>query len=300
MPSLFQARALQTALRLLFCLALPLSLPLLWTGCATSPIELHERGGGQSDQSPWSGTAILLNYAYDSTDALTLSQGCTLILRNVNSGQDYSIRLPGTRHVALIGIPGGTYSGRSMSCPHYARWELQSFLKGGFTPVQDRINFLGKVIFRFGVKNQSLVTVDSGQTVVTEGLARDIASWPDSWKNALEDPFTRRPISPDMMERKPSYLLDIHTTGFLHQGERPASTADLENSLRACDLAEQESYPYRLGTLRYTAEYADRKLLNLTKTDHNSFSATFLSCLDRSLRGFQPDTASKLQVIVTI
>lgn len=292
MIPIFRARTLKKAL-----LAFGFAIPLTWVGCASSPIALQERS---ADQAPWSGTAILLNYAYETSDAATLERGCTLTLHNTNSGRDYTIRLPGRQGMALADIPVASYIGKSMSCPHYVKWELQSFLKGGFTPVLGRINYLGKVIFRFGSNNQSLQTVDSGQAAVTQSLATDIASWSSSWKAALENPFTRQPIAPEMLQAQQSYLLDVHSTRFLHEGEKPVTTTSLEDALRACDLAEQERFPYRLGTLHYTAVYENRKLQSLKKTDHNSFSGTFRSCLDKSLSDFQPDSSSKLQVDVSI
>jgi hypothetical protein len=285
-------------------LALVASLIFLASACATSPTSLtpHEVGSGS-----WQGTAALLNYKLDTPEsgsggAAILKSGCTLILRNTHDKREYSIQLSPHRDSVFFDVPAGQYEGKRLTCPPYSKWDLTLFLKGEFPILDGKINYLGQETFRFTPDNQDMVFIQGDQKVVLEGLVANFRALPSSWHNAIVNPFTGKPLTETMASHQGPTRMDIHTERFIKKGEHPsASTAlPLQTALEACDQTEQKRFPYRLGTLKYTATYQGGKLVDLSKTELNSFSDEFAVCLDRSLRAFKPLTPEKIVVTVSL
>jgi hypothetical protein len=145
------------------------------------------------------------------------------------------------------------------------------------------------------------MTIKKGdQGVVTKSILSDLDHISDGWKKYLFNPFTHQPIDPGMLVKKSIYRMDIKTTYYTKKGESGPSTKSLEADLNACDEAEQNAFPYRLGTLTFTATYESEKLTDLKKENHHSFSDGFTACIEKSFGNFTPAKDTKFKVVVSI
>jgi hypothetical protein len=280
------------------CLFWVLSCLTILSGCASSSVILRPHS---TDDTAWSSTAVLLSYDLNTDDDSVLSEGCTLVLFNKDEQKDYEMKLPGRNHSVLFDIPTGNYSGKTLKCPGFREWDLSEFLKGSFSIQVSRINYLGKVVFAFAPANSGMTVRLGDQTAATDSLNETMGRLPQSWKMALFNPFTVKPITADMLTSgKSQHRMQIKTTFFLKTNQTKISTTDLEEALTRCDADEQHHFPYRLGWFAYTATYENQLLTDLQKEDHDSFSDTFTSCIATALKIFKPTTNVKFQVSVTL
>jgi hypothetical protein len=271
---------------------------LVVSGCSSSSVVLRPHS---TDDTSWSSTAILLSYDLNTDDDSVLSEGCTLVLVNKDEQKDYEMKLPGRNHSVLFDIPAGNYVGKNLKCPGFHEWDLTEFLKGAFSIEVSKINYLGNVVFAFAPSNSGMTVRIGDQTAATESLSDTMSRLPASWKSAMFNPFTVKPITADMLTNvKAEHRMQIKTTFFLKTNQTRVSTADLEAALTRCDAEEQRRFAYRLGWLNYTATYENQLLTDLQKVEHDSFSDTFTSCIATALKIFKPATNVKFQVLVTI
>jgi hypothetical protein len=264
------------------CLLFVLSCLLVF-GCSSSSVILKPHS---TDDTAWSSTAVLLAYDLNSDDETLQSEGCTLVLVNTEDENNYEMKLPGRNHSVLFDVPAGSYAGKTLKCPGFHQWDLTEFLKGPFRIQTSRINYLGKVSFAFAPGNSGMTVRIGDQTAATDSLTDAMGRMPQSWKSALYNPFTSKPISPDMF--------------FLKTNQTRISTDDLELALTHCDAEEQHHFPYRVGWLTYSATYENQLLTELTKEEHHAFSDSFTTCITNTLKIFKPSTNVKFQVLVTI
>jgi hypothetical protein len=210
------------------------------------------------------------------------------------------IQLPGQKHSILFEIPAGVYKGKLLACPHYSKGDLSAFVKGAFNLEAGKINYLGETVFEFDRDSNLAKMTQADQTETARSLAGDLKTLPAAWQTALFNPFTHRPITGAMIDVKSVHQLKVATKHFLKKGEAKAPTSVLESNLQGCDATEQRKYPYRVGTLSYSATYEKRVLQSLKKEGENSFSNDFVSCVDQAIRDFKPETDAKVEVKVTL
>jgi len=270
---------------------------MVQVGCSSGPIELKDHDLASQQ---WVGTAVLLNYELNTTNENIRNDGCTLSFHNLESGQDYEIRLRSKEQMALFDVPAGTYVGKLLTCQKYQKWELETFLKGKIAVEADKINYAGKVFFNFAADGSALKTVNGDQKQATQSLMLDLWSLPKEWKSALYNPFTHQSIESSMLIKKDAYRMDIHTSWTLKRGEAIPSTENLEARLKECDQTEQKRFPYRVGTMMYTATYDRQVLASLNHQDHHAFSDGFVSCVEQALRTYKPVSPEPLKVTVSL
>jgi hypothetical protein len=270
---------------------------ILWSSCASTGSQLKEPS---RSNNVWSGTAILLDYNIASTDSAIKDQGCVLILEDTVNLHPFELKLSADEHMALVNLPEGAYIGKVLVCSTYHQWKLEHFLKGPIPVHLGVINYLGKISFDFPAEGDGLKIDMKNQKLVTQNLIEDIAELPQGWKNSLFNPFTSKPITADSLVPGTDGRMNVQTTFFLKPGQQKFSVQDLESALSVCDQKEQRTLPYREGTLTYTAIYEGGKLSSLEKIDHNSFSDTFLKCLDDSIRSYKPAESLKFKVEITL
>jgi len=266
-------------------------------GCSSGPLEMRDHDMASQQ---WFGTAMLLNYEFKTGNQNILNDGCTLSFQNVEQNKEYFVKLKGKEQMALFDVPAGTYVAKLLTCQIFQKWEMDAFLKGKFTIEADKINYLGNVTFSFAPDGSALKMANGDQKVATQSLMSDLWSFPKEWKTAIFNPFTHLPISPEMLVKKDVYRVDIHTSWTLKQGEPIPSTADLEETLKDCDQTEQKRFPYRIGTMTYTATYDKQVFKELTHQDHHSFSDGFTSCVEQALRTYKPVSPAFLKVTVSL
>jgi hypothetical protein len=271
---------------------------LIQVGCATPSFQLRSP---VMDHTEWDGTAILLHYDLDTRDPDALSEGCSLNLKREHSDRIYSIHLPGRSHFVLVSAPGGTYEAQTLECPRFSKWQLEAFPKRPATLVEGKINYWGSVAFHFSPNGSTSLDLARGdQKSATLALIDDLQVLPKAWRTALVNPFTARPIAPEMLLKKELYSMETHFSWLLKKGETASSTADLQAQLGSCDVADQKALPYRIGILKITAIYENRKLRSLKTDDRSSFSQSFLGCLEHALREYRPASDDRLTAVVSL
>lgn len=279
------------------CLLTVLACLIVFSSCSTSSVVLRPHS---TDDTAWSSTAVLLAYDLNSDDESVQSEGCTLVLFNHDDQINYEMKLPGRTHSVLFDLPAGSYSGKNLKCPGFRQWDLTEFLKGSFSIETGKINYLGKVVFAFAPGNSAMTVKIGDQTATTDSLMDVMSRLPQSWKAAFYNPFTSKPITAEMLNKKSEHRMQIKTTFFLKTNQTRIATNDLETALTLCDSDEQHRFPYRLGWLSYSATYENELLTGIQKDDHDSFSDTFTNCIVTALKIFKPTTNVKFQVLVTI
>ena len=264
---------------------------ILLSACASSPILLQN-----TSHTPKQ-TSLLLNYSLSNPAQPEWTDTCSITLRKVDSNTEYQAPLKPQVKSLLISVPPGDYRIERLFCNKGGNWPLENFGAARVIASPGRINYLGNFNFQISKnKNTFEFLEDHGSRESTLQAFRDTLSTLDKQqKQQLVSAYNEKPIDAQWIENKINYRRGIvsHTKG----KDVPLASPELT----PCDTAENKTNPVLLGFLSYQAVYEGDHLIELNPASHmNTFSDTYVACIEKSLRLFKPGISKKVKYDINL
>ncbi len=236
-------------------------------------------------------SAVLIAYEFQGDTSTLPTGGCRLKLENVRTRKDAFVALKADQMAVIKELEPGRYFGTRLSCGTTRIWNLDNLFGPGFDVVDGKVSYVGKVIFE--MSRTDMTGFRQASRVESRNVLREIQ---DLATGEIVSGFTLKTITPRMWEGDGPEAFDVFAKGT----SEPGKTLDgLMSKLKRCSFRAAKDDPLRLGHLNYIAKYKGGAFAEMTeKTDSNSFSENFTTCVDNSLRTFQPPVANDLEVRV--
>ncbi|MCM2281011.1 MAG: hypothetical protein NDI61_04105 [Bdellovibrionaceae bacterium] len=237
-------------------------------------------------------SGLLLAYEFTGDVSRIPKGGCRLKMENIRTHKDAFVALKADQMAVFKGLEPGRYFATRLSCGTTRIWNLDNLFGPGVDIVDDKVSYVGKVIFDFAETGElksfrQAARLDSQKTF---NDIRDIVSV------EIISGFSMRPITPVMAMTEGPESFDVFAKG---TAEAEKTLASLMDQLKRCAARGAKEDPLRLGHFVYVAKYKAGAFTEMKeKTETHALLETFTTCVDNALRTFQPPVPAELEVRV--
>lgn len=242
-----------------------------------------------------SGSGVLLGYEFIGGKDIVGPGGCRLRVENLNTKKDQFLTLKADALGVFAPLDPGLYTTRRIGCGVSRVWNIDDLFAEGFRVEPGKVSYIGKVYFMFSQGEMNSVRKGT-RLESAESLSATLGLLSKGGREALISGFTGRPLTREMIEGERREGFDVFAQG-------TARAQDLLEPLLArlkrCGTEAAQQDPLRFGQLEIVASYRQGKFVDFpSRRETDALSADFKSCIDASLREFQPSAGSDLQVRV--
>lgn len=263
-------------------------LSLYLPACVTGP-QVSSLGEIIDDRDS---TTLLLNYELSYQNEIKENNPCSVLFKHLDSGIIYSIPLHSDKTVVQVEAPYGHYQVTELACTKSKSWSLDHWGINGITVFPGKVNYLGRFVFQLS-KNKDVheLEIFKGDREQTrKSLIQTARSHSSEWLNRVVSAYNGKLLSKNYLTDERNYLRGSvsHIVGKkVHLNSMDFDT---------CEKSEFKINPTPLGILSYNAEYQGNRLIKLERSaDLNTFTDSYINCIENSLREFHPAYAGKVK-----
>lgn len=266
------------------------SLGILTVGCSTSRTlpEVTDEGDR---------TTFLLNYEIHHKTDPDWKGDCSVSMTDLGSGVVYTVPLSLRKNSVQIEAPAGKYKVGVLTCEGSEHWDLDNFGAPHVTVFPGKVNYLGKFVFemtRVG-KDNELKMLRGDRDETRKSLMEVAMHMSPHWWGRVVSAYTGGVIPSSYLEDEKNYQRGTksHVIG---------PKAHLNNmNFDECEKAEFKTNPVPLGILSYEVAYDKNKLTEIKQTENkNSFSKSYIQCVEQELKNFKPGYDGKVDYKVRL
>jgi len=238
-------------------------------------------------------TGMLISYEIRGETTLIPKNGCRLRIENVKTRASAFVELRPSQNFATEALEPGRYAATRLSCATTRIWNLDGLFDPGVEVVPGRLSYAGRVVFDFSKTDLGGFRL-APRVESRQALAEFLAA-----NRGVEviSGYTQKAIGLEVANADGPESFDVYARGT----NTPETTLEpLMKKLKSCLQIASKEDSLRLGHLQYVATYQGRRFQDMKQQENlSALSDSFLTCIDNSLRTFQPAVANALEVRVS-
>jgi hypothetical protein len=242
-------------------------------------------------------TTFLLNYDLQHFSEPSWTKDCSIALTRLDTGAIDSVPVSLKKKQLEIEVPPGKYRFGVLSCGHSEHWDLENFGEVSVTATERKANYLG----RFGLevskdKGTNELKINRGDREQTrKALTSAAQQRSPKWRRRVMSAYTEKAIPEKYLQSEAAYK-----RGSLSHVNGPKATLALMN-FDDCEKAEFKINPTPLGILSYQVTYENDQFKTLKiEENQNSFSDSYIQCVESNLKSFKPGFSGKINYNVNL
>jgi len=267
---------------------LPIALILLLASACAS---VEPRRTYSLAESKPGATQIILPYLLQTQDARIQDVGCDL---DFGGTEKFSTRMNPKGTLTVVDVKPGIYLLQKIDCGNTRYWEVQS----RSAPLQiqpQKLALAGASIFRSESDNGDLqILHDRPRDIETAKLV--LKSLSADRKRDLVSAYTALPITSQLISQiRPQPKIVFHSKST--KSPSPQLPKTLEQALIACDQAELQEDPPRLGSISLEAQYDNGQMQKtMTHPRESALSDQFSLCIRKALENYRPTVKTAFSI----